>query len=158
IEVLEVAGRYVDVVTVNLYTLEPPIEALEYIHRVTGRPVMITEFSFKALDSGLPNTRGAGQPIGTQRERAYLAANYVLKAVELPYVIGYHWFQYSDQPREGRFDGENSNFGLVRIDDEPWELLTRVFTLVNSRVEEVHAGSLKAGEVLKEVEELVKRE
>jgi len=155
-EVLEVAGRYVDVVTVNIYSHDPPVDAVRQVYEVTGKPVMITEFSFKAMDSGLPNTRGAGQPVQTQRERAYLAAKYVLKVVELPYVVGYHWFQYSDQPREGRFDGENSNFGLVTISDEPWSLLVEVFTMVNSRAEEVHDGKLKADDVLNLVVELVK--
>ncbi|MCS7104631.1 MAG: hypothetical protein NZ954_03595, partial [Thermofilaceae archaeon] len=158
-EVLEVAGRYVDVVTVNYYTYgahEPPVDVLRWFHSVTGKPVMVTEFSYKAMDSGLPNTRGAGQPVRDQRERAYLTARYVVKVVELPFVVGYHWFQYTDQPAQGRFDGENSNFGLVKIDDEPWDLLTRVFTLVNTRAEEVHAGLVKADEVLNQVVELVK--
>ncbi|RLE88047.1 MAG: beta-agarase [Thermoprotei archaeon] len=158
-EVLEVAGKYVDIVSINRYTWsphEPPINELRYVHDVTGRPVMVTEFSYKAMDSGLPNTKGAGEPVPTQRERAYLAAQYVLKIVELPYVVGYHWFQYMDQPKEGRFDGENSNFGLVRIDDEPWDLLTRVFTLVNNAAEEVHAGILSSDELLKRVAEVVR--
>jgi hypothetical protein len=59
--------------------------------------------------------------------------------------------------RAGRFDGENSNFGLVKIDDEPWELFTQAFALVNSRAEEVHAGAVKASGVLAQVADLVKR-
>jgi len=158
-EVLEVAGRYVDVVSVNFYTWrphEPPVEPLRLVYEVTKRPVMVTEFSYKAMDSGLPNTKGAGEPVQTQRERAYLAARYALKVIELPFVVGYHWFQYTDQPREGRFDGENSNFGLVKIDDEPWDLLTRVFTMVNTAAEEVHAGAVRADELLNRVSEVVK--
>jgi hypothetical protein len=118
---------------------------------------MVTEFSYKAMDSGLPNTKGAGEPVQTQRERAYLAARYALAVAELPFAVGYHWFQYTDQPAQGRFDGENSNFGLVKVDDEPWELLTRVFALVNSRAEEVHAGAVSASDVLAQVADLVKR-
>ncbi len=159
-EVLEAAAEHVDVVTVNIYTWrphDPPVEALRSVHEVTGKPVMVTEFSYKAMDSGLPNTRGAGEPVQTQRERAYLAARYALAVVEQPFAVGYHWFQYMDQPAQGRFDGENSNFGLVKIDDEPWELLTQAFALVNSRAEEVHAGAVKASDVLAQVADLVKR-
>jgi len=158
-EVLEVAGKYVDVITINYYTWkphEPPVDKLRYIHEITGRPVMITEFSYKAMDSGLPNTKGAGEPVPTQRERAYLTARYVLRVIELPYVVGYHWFQYMDQPKEGRFDGENSNFGLVKIDDEPWSLLVKVFTFVNNAAEEVHAGVLSADKLLEQVASMVK--
>ncbi|MEM1523602.1 MAG: hypothetical protein QXU69_11255, partial [Thermofilaceae archaeon] len=158
-EVLEVVGRYADVVTLNYYTYgnhEPPVGVLRWVYEVTGKPVMVTEFSYKAMDSGLPNTRGAGQPVRDQRERAYYTARYVLSIVELPFVVGYHWFQYTDQPAQGRFDGENSNFGLVKIDDEPWDLLTRIFTFVNTRVEDVHSGSLKAEDLLKQVVEQLK--
>lgn len=30
---------------------------------------------------------------------------------------GLHWFQWVDQPAAGRWDGENSNLGLVNKDD-----------------------------------------
>jgi len=155
VEVLEVARKYLDVISINIYTTHPPLEALEYVYNVTRRPIMITEFSFKAVDSGLPNTKGAGEPTETQLSRAYLTAKYALKIIELPYVIGYHWFQYTDQPKEGRFDGENSNFGLVKIDDEPWRTLVSVFTLINSKAELVHAKLVKADTVLKKVNKLL---
>ncbi|MFA0741272.1 MAG: hypothetical protein DFNUSKGM_001382, partial [Candidatus Fervidibacter sacchari] len=48
-------------------------------------------------------------------------------------------FQWSDQPAQGRFDGENSNYGLVKETDEAWELLTQRMKEVNGRIEEVHA-------------------
>ena len=79
---------------------------------------MITEFSFKAMDSGLPNTRGAGAPVETQEDRAYHFEQYVTEFMRLPYAVGFHWFEYADEPAEGRFDGENSNYGLVNIKDE----------------------------------------
>jgi len=53
----------------------------------------------------------------------------------MPQCVGYHWFEWCDEPREGRFDGENSNYGLVRIDDTPWEVLTQRFTSLNAGLE-----------------------
>src|SRR5262249_42212943 len=32
-----------------------------------------------------------------------------------------HWFQYYDEPRYGRFDGEDFNMGLVDIDNRPYK-------------------------------------
>jgi hypothetical protein len=32
-----------------------------------------------------------------------------------------HWFQYADEPPGGRADGEDYNFGLVDVDDRPYE-------------------------------------
>jgi agarase len=138
--VVEAMGEFVDVVSFNHYGFEPPTKTLEELHRITGKPVMITEFSFKAMDSGLPNTRGAGQPVPTQKDRADHFERYVTALMKLPYCVGYHWFQWSDQPAQGRFDGENSNYGLVKETDEAWELLTQRMTEVNGRIEEIHAG------------------
>ncbi|MGH7968406.1 MAG: hypothetical protein ACREIC_06715, partial [Limisphaerales bacterium] len=42
----------------------------------------------------------------------------------LPYVVGADWFQYYDEPPFGRYDGEDYNFGLVDIHNQPYGLLT----------------------------------
>lgn len=139
--VVEAMGEFVDVVSFNTYAFEPPYKLMGELHQLTGRPVMVTEFSFKAMDSGLPNTRGAGRPVPTQKDRADGFERFVTALMKLPYCVGYHWFQWNDQPAQGRFDGENSNYGLVKENDEPWELLTQRMTDVNGRIEEIHVAS-----------------
>ena len=131
-------AEFLDVVSFNNYAFTAPAEPLKKLHATTGRPIMLTEFSFKARDSGLPNTRGAGQPVATQQDRADHFDRYVTGLAELPFVVGYHWFQYSDQPAEGRFDGENSNYGVVNGSDEPWTVLAERMKQVNSRLEATH--------------------
>ena len=138
--VVEAMGEFVNVVSFNWYGFEPPVKILDELHQTTGKPVRITEFSFKAMDSGLPNTRGAGRPVPTQKDRADHFERFVTALMKLPYCVGYHWFQWSDQPAQGRFDGENSNYGLVKENDEPWELLTQRMKKVNELVEEIHSG------------------
>jgi hypothetical protein len=140
---VEASGEFVDVVSFNTYAFEPPVKVLDELHQITRKPVMITEFSFKAMDSGLPNTKGAGQPVPTQKDRADHFERFVRALTGLPYCVGYHWFQWSDQPAQGRFDGENSNYGLVKENDEPWELLTQRMTEVNIRADEWHASAAK---------------
>ena len=135
---------HVDVVSFNNYGRAVPVETLQDIHRLTGRPIMLTEFSFKATDSGLPNTRGAGRPVATQKDRADGFTRYVHGLIDLPFMVGFHWFEHTDEPKEGRFDGENSNYGLVTIEDRPWDLLTQCMTKVNAGLEARHAKS-KAG-------------
>ncbi len=137
-EVVESMAEFLDVVSFNNYGFTAPADQLKKLHAATGKPIMLTEFSFKARDSGLPNTRGAGQPVATQQDRADHFDRYVTGLAELPFVVGYHWFQYSDQPAEGRFDGENSNYGLVNGSDEPWTVLTARMKEVNARIEETH--------------------
>ena len=80
-------------------------------YAASGKPCLISEFSFRGDDAGLPNSHGAGPRVESQVERAQCFERYVTAALRKPAVVGYHWFEHADQPAEGRFDGENSNFG-----------------------------------------------
>jgi agarase len=42
------------------------------------------------------------------------------------------------KPAEGRFDGEDCNYGLVDIKDQPWKVLTDRMKQVNPTWEQVH--------------------
>ena len=138
-EVIAAAGPWVDVLSVNFYEVEPivfdsalilsgsvdPRPWLAIYHDLSRRPVLIGEFGFRAADSGLPNTWPPIYPtLDTQEERADGLERYALNVFNRDYVVGYHWFTWSDQPAEGRFDGENNNFGLVNIEDTPYEVVT----------------------------------
>ncbi|HEV2445924.1 MAG TPA: hypothetical protein VGS58_08385 [Candidatus Sulfopaludibacter sp.] len=138
---MRAAGRYFDVISFHSYSATAPTERLQQIHRLTGKPTMITEFSFKAMDSGLPNTKGAAKPVATQQDRADGFARYVEALAGLASCVGFHWFEYRDEPKEGRFDGENSNYGLVKIDFTPWEVMTTRMTRVNAEMETRHAAA-----------------
>ena len=133
-------GKHTDIVAVNDYDRNAPVARLAAVSKLTGRPVMVTEFSFKAADSGLPNTNGAGEPVATQKDRADLWQAFITDLTRMPECVGWHWFEHCDEPKEGRFDGENSNYGLVRIDDTPWETLTERMKAVNPTLAGVHGG------------------
>ncbi len=136
---MRAVGRYFDVISYHSYDAKAPVGPLEKVARWSGKPVMITEFSFKAMDSGLPNTKGAAKPVATQQDRADGFARYVEALAALPVCVGFHWFEYRDEPKEGRFDGENSNYGIVRVDFTPWDVLAKRMTEVNARMEQLHA-------------------
>lgn len=139
-EVVAAAGPFVDVVSVNYYAYVEglteavqeafaplvPVEGwLRAFADLSGRPVLITEFSFRAADSGLPNSWPPVYPVlDTQADRANAFEDYATRSQQSPWIVGHHWFQYFDEPPNGRFDGEDSNFGLVDNDDRPWEELT----------------------------------
>ena len=59
--------------------------------------------------------------VATQAERARGAGRAARLLAAAPNAIGVHWFQYADEPPGGRADGEDYNFGLVDIDDRPYE-------------------------------------
>ncbi len=140
--VIAAAGRYLDVISFNCYDFDasPVIDA----YSMTGKPCLISEFSFRGDDSGLPNTRGAGPRVATQSERAQCFERYVSAALRKTNVVGYHWFEHADQPAEGRFDGENSNFGIVSIKDDLYAELTEAMTQVNATAEQMHAAAVRA--------------
>lgn len=140
-EVVEAMKDYVDAVSYNYYDWSPCAALARKMYEITGKPIILTEFSFKANDSGLPNTKGAGKPVDSQEDRAAYYDYFVTTLIKQPYMIGYHWFQYIDQPEGGREgDGENSNYGVVDVNDEPWKLLTQKMTEINANAEVLHTG------------------
>jgi agarase len=137
--VIEAAAQHCDVISANCYDFDarPIIDA----YSGTGKPCLIGEFSFRSTDSGLPNTNGAGPLVPTQAERAAAYRRYAAAALSQPAIVGFHWFEHADQPAEGRFDGENSNFGIVTINDEVYEELTQTMKSVNAEADSVHAAA-----------------
>lgn len=140
--VIAAAGGHLDVISFNCYGFDP-VSVID-AYAATARPCLISEFSFRGDDAGLPNSRGGGPRVATQVERAQAFERYVTAALGRPNVVGYHWFEHADQPIEGRFDGEDSNFGTVTIEDEVYEELTAAMTGVNAAAERVHAAAVPA--------------
>jgi len=129
-EVARASARYVDAISSNLNASWSDGSFarfyVETLHRLAGKPVLIGEFYMCARDnrSGNKNSRGVYPVVATQKERAAGFRNTLQALLKIPYVIGADWFQYSDEPTHGRYDGENFNFGLVDIHDRPYEALT----------------------------------
>jgi hypothetical protein len=129
------AGRpYVDAISTNLNASWNDgtfaRSYLDTLHALSGKPVMVTEFYMAAKDnrSGNKNTVGGFPIVATQRERAEALSNTLRSLARLPYVVGADWFQYYDEPPQGRkLDGEDYNFGLVDIHDQPYEEVTAAF-------------------------------
>ncbi|MFH0878626.1 MAG: hypothetical protein V2A34_02830 [Lentisphaerota bacterium] len=146
--VMAACGKYADVVSLNHYrrTGIPDILQIGTISALAGKPVMITEFSFRAMEnsSGCPNSKGADVTVQTQADRARAFRNYATTVLAQPYIMGYDWFMYHDQPPSGRFDGEDSNYGLLDIHDQPYTELLNAITEINGRAIELHAQSAQA--------------
>jgi hypothetical protein len=137
------AARSADVVSVNIYDFDPQ-PLVRHVFEMTGKPVLITEFAFRAEDSGLPNTRGAGPKVPSQAGRAKAYAEYLTQLESQPEAIGCHWFQWSDEPKQGRFDGENSNYGLVDITDQPYTEFVTAVTAANKAATGTHRRLAKS--------------
>ena len=79
--------------------------------------------------------------VATQDERAIGAAAATANFAAISEIVGVHWFQYYDHPKGGRGDGEDYNFGLVDIDDRPYERLTAALAVANRRAPRIHASA-----------------
>lgn len=129
-EVARACGRYVDAASGNLNAAWNdgtfPRFYLDTLHALTGKPVFVSEFYMAAQQnrSGNKNDPGIFPTVATQKERAAGFRNTVQALLRTPYVVGADWFQYYDEPTHGRSDGENYNFGLVDIHDQPYQPLT----------------------------------
>lgn len=75
-----------------------------------------------------------------QSERTNGAVQYITDLMNDPRCVGYHWFEYVDEPVEGRFDGENCNFGVVNINDDAYVTLTDALTTVNANAADIHGA------------------
>jgi len=148
-QVPQAATAYLDVFSVNFYatidglfdgldeTWGPlvPIDGwLSAYYELSGLPLMATEFSFRSRESDPPNT---WPPIyltyDTQVERAAAYDEYVQKCFDATYIVGQHWFEYVDQPVGGRGDDEDNNFGLITVNDEPYDGFLGPVTITNSK-------------------------
>ncbi len=132
-EVAAAAGRHVDVISSNVNAAwndgTLPRFQLDTLHSLTGKPVLVSEIYLAAREnrSGNRNNHGVYPVVTTQSERAAAAHTTLEALAALPYVVGLEWFQFFDEPKHGREDGENFNFGLVDIHNRPYEELTSMF-------------------------------
>jgi hypothetical protein len=119
-EAVDSCAQYCDVLSFNMYTLQPQ-DGYDFAKlRSLDKPVLITEFNFGSTDRG-PFWGGVTQ-LAKEEDRGPAYANFLKQALSEPSVVGVHWFQYLDQPVTGRLlDGENGHFGLVGITDLPFQ-------------------------------------
>lgn len=144
------AGKHLDVVSTNYYgpvdleagTAEPIREDLVRFSEMTGRPMMVTEWSYPALDSGLPCRHGAGQRLDTQEQRARAFAVFQRMVAGLPFIVGSQFFMWADEPELGISSTfpEDSNYGLVDVNDDPYPEITAAAARVHPQLAAIHAG------------------
>lgn len=148
-ELLEAARPYVDVFSIDDYSLVGDLDAqihtawpfylphdstLRNVYDIVHKPLLVMEYSFRAADAGVPNSYPPIFPtLPDQAARRDAAATYLDGLYAMPWMVGDHWFEYVDEPAGGRFDGEDSNFGLVSSADVPWTSLVERLTQVHRR-------------------------
>lgn len=109
-----------------------------------GKPILIGEFHFGALDRGMfhPGLVNAKD----QKTRGEFYAAYIRAVADCPAFVGCHWFQFVDEPITGRwFDGENYNIGFLSVTDSPYPELVEAARQVHAEIYARHRGAQSLG-------------
>ena len=118
------------------YAVDPgEREYLTLLHERTGKPLLVTEWSVPARDSGLYVNYAHldwsfPQTVATQQQRGRQAAEFLTQLYNLPFVVGAHWFTWSDIDTKER----QANRGLFKANNDPWPELQDALTNVTKDI------------------------
>lgn len=133
-----VAGKYMDVISVNHYRKWEPVESiLRDWSEWSGRPFIITEWYTKGEDTPLPNRTGAGWNVKTQKDRGHFYQNFCIELMRCKNCIGWHWFKYQDNDPEDLstdISNRDSNKGIVDSKYRSYTDLLDQMKILNSNV------------------------
>jgi hypothetical protein len=111
-----------------------PIERAAQVGEITGKPVLITEWFYRRRRPGVSTFPPFLPEVADGAAQAAAYSAYMDGLLALPFVVGEHWFQWMDQPVEGRPDGENQLIGIVSIDDDLNQPLADEVARVNAEI------------------------
>ncbi|WP_404424474.1 hypothetical protein [Nibricoccus sp. IMCC34717] len=137
-DLLYEAASVFDVFSINNYTFMPSATLLDEIARRSGKPIMIGEFHFGAVDRGLSSNGLVA--VATQAERGKAYRFYVENAATHPALVGLHYFILNDQGYLGRFDGENFQIGFLDVCLTEYSEIGMAAREANEQVYALHAG------------------
>jgi hypothetical protein len=132
--------RHFDVFSMNCYRSRVPADEMAQVHQLLGRPILVGEYHFGALDAGLPASGIGHVPDQEARGKAFRV--YLEDAAAKPWCVGVHYFTLYDQSAIGRFDGENYNIGFLDVCNRPYEPLAAAARASHERLYQVAAGEV----------------
>lgn len=117
------AGRHMDIVSINYYTLAIDAGFMRRLHGWTGgKPQVWSEFYYTSAAES--PCAASGMDMRTQRARGQAYRTYVEGAANLGFVVGIEWFTLIDQAVTGRWfeklGGERNNTGIFNVCDRPY--------------------------------------
>lgn len=138
-QIIASAGQYVDAIALNIYDNNADnlvLDDLDEAAAWSGKPVIVSEYGFRAATSGMANLPAVkGQLVTTDKDRANAYQLMMSETLRRPALIGAHWFMYADNPTlfDPIYSGHYS-WGLVDIDGNPYGDLTSRAAAYNADV------------------------
>lgn len=140
-------SKMFDVFSINIYseTYRPEPAAIDRYARISGKPVLIGEFTAAAPGRGLQGLFYWVHKVRDQAERGVAYRYYVEQAAAHPAIIGTHWFQLVDDLPTGRpSDEERLNYGFLNVLDLPYQELVDAARETHRRIYEVKSGKVSS--------------
>lgn len=136
-------SRMFDVFSINVYspTFRPDPERMQRFAELSGRPIMIGEFTAAAPGRGLQGLFYYVHKVRDQVERGKAYRYYVEECAASPYIVGAHWFQLVDDLPTGRpSDQERLNYGFINVLDLPYTELVDAAKETHRRIYDLKFG------------------
>jgi len=145
-QVVSASRDYTDAQSLNYYVSDARLDSdmFHMMYQRSGQPIIISEYSFHAMDgqSGNVDAVGFSAQVPDQQARADGYRLMTTRLARVPYIIGADWFQWCDEPPLGRAsDGEDVNFGVVDVHDKPYSLLIDSIQKTAPLLDPIHARS-----------------
>ena len=97
------------------------LDALQWLHGKTGKPILIGEWGISSEDTGIISPRWRYQTVPTMEDRKRGYENCLHQLVSLPYVVGAHWFKWANGYGIGGQAGKDGrNCGFLQDDNRPY--------------------------------------
>lgn len=131
--VFEVAGRYLDVVSINPYGIIglPVADLVQWSNWTGDKPLIVGEFYARGLDAKAQSQRGAGFTVATQSDRGLYYQNYVIQLIASKVCIGWHWHRFVDHESENGDAQLSINKGLMNEQLEMYKDMTSMMKDLN---------------------------
>lgn len=132
-----------DVFSINIYDagFRPDPAKLDHYARLSGKPILIGEFTACAPGRGLQGLFYWTHKVKDQTQRGIAYRYYVENAAAHPAMIGAHWFQLVDDLPTGRpSDLERLNYGFLNVLDLPYKPLVEYAREAHRRLYDVKFG------------------
>ena len=138
-ELLEICRNAFDVLSFNCYSLQPNVEMMDRVLRLTDRPMYVGEYHFGTVDRGHSQALFS---VETQENRGVGYRYFTEQAYSHPGMVGTGYFQWFDEDIMGRNDGENYGCGYIDITDRPYKYQVEATMETAKRLYSVHAGDI----------------
>jgi len=94
LEIIAEAGKVVDVISFQPYEKTLKGDILDQVHAMTGKPIILSDWSLSFPVAGHANTMWPQFSIAAEAAKGYEA--YLTSAFAKPYILGYYKCQYRD--------------------------------------------------------------